>query len=102
TRLSPNTRSVTTAITIAATAYLHTLSLHAALPISGTVAWSDGGAGGSFSNAGTCTLSTGSSQSQCNVTYTASSTAGSVTITGSYSGDPTHVAGSGTDRKSVE
>jgi len=67
----------------------------------GKVSWSDGGAGGSFSS-GTCTLvSLSSSQSYCQVTYTAPSTTGSVTITAKYLGNSTHMVSSGTSALTV-
>ena len=58
----------------------------------GTVSWSDNGAGGTFSSA-TCVPSSGS----CDVSYTPSSSPPStITITASYGGDSTHSASSGT------
>ena len=58
----------------------------------GSVSWSDGGAGGSFSSSA-CTLSTNS----CTTSYTPSSNApNSITITASYGGDTTHQTSSGT------
>ena len=68
----------------------------------GTVTWSDGGAGGKFASS-TCTLgsSTGSSSS-CKVTYTAPSAAGTVTVTASYSGDSGHSSSSGTATLTVQ
>jgi hypothetical protein len=72
------------------------------LPIShGNVAWSDGGAGGSFSTL-SCTLSSsGSTIGTCMVTYTAPGTPSSVTITATYSGDKTHAPSSGTSSLTV-
>src|SRR3989454_1983031 len=101
TTVTPGSSSVTTGGTLIFTATVSDTSSGTKTAPTGTVAWSDGGAGGSFSNGGTCTLSTGSSQSQCNVTYTASSTAGSVIITGRYSGDSAHTASSGASALTV-
>ena len=68
----------------------------------GTVAWSDGGAGGSFS-ASTCTLGSPSgASSTCQVSYTAPSAAATVTITAAYSGDPGHSSSSGTATVTVQ
>lgn len=64
----------------------------------GTVTWSDGGAGGSFSSA-TCTLvsKTGStSVSLCSVKYTTSATPKTAAITATYGGDSNHDGSSGT------
>ncbi|HME18684.1 MAG TPA: G1 family glutamic endopeptidase [Nitrososphaerales archaeon] len=63
----------------------------------GTVTWSDGGKGGTFSSA-SCVLSPStSSSSTCSVTYTPSSSSpvGSITVTASYPGDSTHSPSSG-------
>ncbi|WP_133121021.1 beta strand repeat-containing protein, partial [Candidatus Nitrosotalea bavarica] len=58
----------------------------------GTITWSDGSVGGTFSSS-SCTLASGT----CNVTYTASSSVqNTITITASYSGDTGHTANSGT------
>ncbi len=63
---------------------------------SGTVSWSDGGAGGSFSSS-SCTLSSGT----CTTSYTPSSSApNSITITATYAGDGTHQTSSGTSQLS--
>ena len=68
----------------------------------GTVTWSDGGAGGSFS-AGTCTLGSPSgASSSCQVSYTAPSAAASVTVTASYSGDSGHSSSSGSASLTVQ
>ncbi len=57
--------------------------------ITGTVSWSDNGAGGTFSS---CTIYSAS----CSVTYTPATNApSSVTITATYSGDSTHRSSSG-------
>ncbi len=55
----------------------------------GTVTWSGGGAGLSSS---TCTLAGTGAQATCTVTYTPS-TAGTVTLSASYGGDPSHLEG---------
>jgi hypothetical protein len=58
----------------------------------GTVTWSDGNIGGTFSSS-SCTLSSGI----CTVTYTPPSNyGGTVTITTSYGGDDSHSGSSGT------
>ena len=69
----------------------------------GTISWSDGGAGGSF-NATSCTLSqyrTSTSTGICNIVYTPPVNAGPVTITATYSGDSTHKTSSGTSALTV-
>ena len=66
-------------------------------PPTGIVTWSDGGKGGIFS-ASSCILAPfkgSSSESICSVTYTRS-TAGSITITGTYGGDSSHSGSFGT------
>ena len=69
-------------------------------PPTGTISWSDGGAGGTFSNSGSCTLDS----SSCTITYTPSTTShvtvtplsvGPVTITAIYSGDSIYDTSSG-------
>src|SRR2546428_680601 len=68
------------------------------IPPTGTVSWSDGGAGGSF-NSTSCTLVgfsfSSPAASTCNITYTPTRT-GSITITGTYSGDSNNLPSSGT------
>lgn len=59
---------------------------------SGTVTFSDNSAGGIF---GTVSCTTSNSMLVCTVTYTSPNTAGTVTITGTYSGDLTHSTSSG-------
>jgi hypothetical protein len=89
--ISPNPASYVagTAVTFTATVIDPIDSLN--VP-TGTVIWSDGNAGGTFS-ASTCDLSSGT----CVVTYTASSNAqNSITITASYYGDTGHAANSAT------
>ena len=70
----------------------------------GTVSWSDGGAGGSF-NSTSCTLSpiSGSTTttSLCNISYTPPASTGPVTINGTYSGDSIHSTSSGTSALTV-
>ncbi|TLX65734.1 MAG: hypothetical protein E6L02_07495 [Thaumarchaeota archaeon] len=63
----------------------------AAIP-TGVVTFSDGEAGGTFTNLGSCTLS---SSGSCTVTYTPSSIPRNVTITGSYLGDTIYRPSSG-------
>src|SRR3989442_1372356 len=87
-----------------ATTEIYTLSLPDALPISsGTVSWSASSVppgGGSFS-ASSCTLGgastdpvTGAVSSSCSVSYTPA-VVGAHTISGSYSGDSTHLRSEG-------
>jgi hypothetical protein len=67
----------------------------------GTVTWTASTSGGSFTSK-TCTLTAISqTQSQCIVTYTTPSTAGAVTITAKYGGNPTHGISSGTSKLTV-
>ena len=99
--VSPNPASATAATPITFTATVTDTSTSSPSSPSGTVSWSDNGAGGSFLP-GTCTLSSSSSsQSQCTVTYVAPLTPGSITITASYSGDSTHLSSSGTSSLTV-
>jgi hypothetical protein len=93
TAISPSPASVTAGGTVTFTATVTDTSASPTAP-SGTISWSDGGAGGSFSS-GTCSLQGTSSTGTCQVTYTTPTTAGSVTVTGSYSSDSTHSASSG-------
>lgn len=65
---------------------------------SGTVTFSDDNAGGTF-DATSCTTS--DRMLVCTVTYTSPNTDGTVTITGTYSGDLTHNASSNTASLSV-
>src|SRR2546428_474789 len=73
------------------------------IPPTGTVSWSDGGAGGSF-NSISCTLVgfsfSSPAASTCNITYTPTKT-GSITITGTYSGDSNHKPSFGTSALTV-
>src|SRR2546427_4440622 len=66
--------------------------------LTGLVTFSDGEAGGRFSNLGSCTLSPSGS---CTVTYTPSSIPRNVTITGSYLGDTIHRPSSGNSTLTV-
>ncbi len=67
----------------------------------GTVTWSDGGKGGKFSSSSCKLVLYSSSESTCSVTYT-SSTAGLVTIAGSYGGgDGAHAGSSGITQLTV-
>jgi hypothetical protein len=100
TSISPSTASATTG---GATTFTVTVTDTSASPSSpsGTVSWSSGAAGGSFSSE-TCTLSASSSSaSSCQITYTAPSSSGSVTITAAYSGDSSHSTSSGTSSLTV-
>jgi hypothetical protein len=69
----------------------------------GSIGWSDLGAGGSFSPSSTCPLSSvSSSESSCRVSYAASlSASGSVTIQASYSGDGANLPSTGTTQIAV-
>jgi trimeric autotransporter adhesin len=69
----------------------------------GTISWSDGGAGGTFSPSPSCTLApvpSTTGKSACTVSYTPSVT-GSITMTATYSGDSTHNGSSGTSTLTV-
>ena len=62
----------------------------------GSVTWNDGGKGGSFGVNPSCTLvAISNTASSCSITYTAPSTPASVTITGTYGGDSTHLGSNG-------
>jgi hypothetical protein len=66
------------------------------------VTWTASVSGGGFSAGGTCTLlAISSTQSQCNITYTAPPTAGTVKITAKYNGDSTHTGSSGMSKLTV-
>lgn len=65
---------------------------------SGTATFNDNSAGGTFD---TTSCTTSNSILVCTVTYTAPNTDGTVTITGTYSGDSTHNTSSGTASLSV-
>ena len=67
----------------------------------GSVSWKANVLGGSFSS-GTCTLTAiSSSQSSCQIKYTAPTVAVTVTITGTYSGDSTHTNSDGKAKLAV-
>jgi len=101
TTVSPNPASAIAGTPITFTATVADTSASSPSSPTGTVSWSDNGAGGSFLT-GTCTLSSSSSsQSQCTVTYIAPLTPASITITASYSGDSTHLSSSGTSSLTV-
>ncbi len=94
TTISPNTASVTRGSTITLMATVTDTSVTPSAP-QGKVSWKANVSGGSFSSS-SCILSLiSSSQSSCHVTYTAPTTAGTVTITGIYGGDSTHAKSSG-------
>ena len=68
----------------------------------GSVSWSDGGAGGAFSNS-SCTLTPYvGSHSWCHLTYTPPSPKMPVTITASYQGNSIHKTSSGTTTLTVD
>ncbi len=96
TTVTPNPSSVVIGNTIAFTVTVtDTDSGTSSTPI-GTAIWSDNGAGGSFSNGGSCTLSAGS----CTIVYTPPAPA-SETMTATYGGDTFHSVSSGTSRLTV-
>ncbi len=95
--VTPNPSTVTLGNTITYTATVSDTSPGTPSTPTGSVSWNDGGAGGSFSSSGTCTLSAGS----CQIVYRPSAI-GSVTITAAYGGDPTpHLPSAGTSRLTV-
>jgi len=91
TSLSPSSTTVTVGSITTLTATVKDTSVGTKTAPTGTISWSDGGKGGTFSPA-TCTLSqTGPDSSKCNVTYTTSlAPAGSIKITAAYAGDGSH------------
>ena len=95
--VSPNPSTAIIGNTITYTATVADISSGSASTPTGTASWSDGSAGGSFSNSGSCTLLSGT----CTTVYTLPSTPGSVTITATYGGDPTHAGSSGTSSLTV-
>ncbi len=97
TAVTPNPSSVIIGNTITYTATVADTSVTPTTP-TGTVSWSDGAAGGSFSNSASCTLD---ASGACTIVYTPSSTSGSVTITATYGGDSTHAVSSGTSSLTV-
>jgi hypothetical protein len=100
TTVAPSQSSVGEKAVIAYEATVENTASSPAIP-TGTVTWSDGGAGGSFSPS-SCTLtSSGSAEASCQSSYTAPGKAGSVTVTASYSGDGSHASSKGTAAVSV-
>ena len=95
TTVSPSPASVTVGGKLAFSGTVTDTSTSPSFP-SGTLVWSDGGAGGSFSPSSCSSTSVGTNQGQCSTTYSPPATAGSVTITASYSGDSSHASSSGT------
>jgi Bacterial Ig-like domain (group 3) len=98
TGVSPSTTTVNAGSVTTLTATVKDTDVGTVTVPTGTISWSDGGAGGTFSSGGVCTLT---SAVTCKLTYTAPSAAGPVTITASYSGDPTHSVSSGTSSLTV-
>src|SRR5207247_10733670 len=99
--VSPNPASATQGSPIVFTATITDTSASSPSSPTGTVSWSDNGAGGSFLT-GTCNLSpTTPTQGECTVTYVAPFTTGSFTISASYSGDSIHLPSSGTSSLTV-
>ena len=94
--VSPNPSAVAPGDTIAFTATVTDLNASSTTP-NGSVGWSDGGAGGTFSDSA-CTRSVGS----CTVTYTSPASQGTVTITAAYQGGSTHVTSSGASTLTVK
>ncbi len=101
TTISPSSASVGGATPTTLTVTVTDKSAGTSKAPTGTVTWTASSAGGSFTSA-TCTLTAiSATQSQCSVTYTTPSTAGVVTITAKYGGDPSHVLSSGTSKLTV-
>ena len=101
TSVVPSQASVQTSQVIDFTATVSDTAASPSTP-TGTVTWSDGGAGGSFSQP-SCTLATSSSSTaSCTTAYTAPAAVGSVTVTAAYAGDGTHSSSSGTASVSVQ
>ena len=95
TKVTPNPATLSSG-SLACTVKVNDTSGSPTTPIT-TVAWSDGGLGGSF-NPTSCTLSSGS----CQTSYIASTNSpSSVTITANYAGDSTHSTSSGTSSLTV-
>ncbi len=94
--VNANPTSVTSVSSISLTSTVSDVSNSASTP-TGSISWSDGGTGGTFS-ASSCTLSSGS----CGVSYTPSANSpSSVTITASYGGDTSHQSSSGSSNLSI-
>jgi hypothetical protein len=103
TTVTPNPATTNLDKTISFRARVNDTSSNSATNPTGTVTWSDGGAGGSFSS-GSCTLApfnSTTSVSACSMVYTPPVTTGPVTITAIYSGDSIHKASSGTSALTV-
>src|SRR5205814_9942547 len=98
--VSPNPSSVVAGNSITFSATVTDTSSSTLSP-SGSVSWSDGGAGGSFSPTSCSLSSSGPGGSSCPTTYTASTAASSVTIPASYLGDGAHSTSSGTSSLTV-
>jgi len=99
TSVSPDPSSVIIGNTITYTATVtDTDASGTASTPTGTVGWSDGGAGGGFSSS-SCQLDQSGS---CTVTYTPPRTPGSVAITATYGGDAIHGASSGNSTLTVQ
>jgi len=99
--VSPNPASVGAGNQIAFTATVTDIS-NSPSSLSGSVTWSDGGAGGTFVS-GTCALSPASASSgSCSATYSSPRSAATVTITASYLGDSAHATSSGTSSLAVK
>lgn len=94
--VSLNPSTVIIGNTITYTVTVADISSGSASTPTGTVSWSDGAVGGTFS-LNPCTLASGA----CTTVYTPPSTPGPVTITATYSGDPTHAGNSGTSSLTV-
>ncbi|MDA4112898.1 MAG: PQQ-binding-like beta-propeller repeat protein [Thaumarchaeota archaeon] len=101
TSVTPNPSSVLAGSSIVFTATVTDTSGSPSTP-TGTMTWSDGGVGGSFSSSSACTLSpAGPSSATCQITYTAPSTPGLITISGIYSDDSIHSASTGTSMLTI-
>jgi hypothetical protein len=101
TAVSPNPASVAAGSQMTFTATVTDMSASPSSP-SGTVSWSDGGAGGTFVSS-TCTVSTASASSaSCSATYNSPQVAATATITASYLGDSVHATSSGTSSLAVK
>ena len=101
--VSPNPSTVIIGNTITFTATVTDTGTGTVSSPAGTVTWSDGGAGGTFSASGVCTLSpSSSSSSTCSITYAPPTSSGTETITAVYSGDSTHASSSGSSSLTVQ
>ena len=95
--MSPSTSAVPPDSTITFTVTVTDLGGSPTTP-TGTLTWSDGGAGGTLSDSACALLSSPGEvpKNGCAVAYTAPASPGTVTITATYKGDPTHAESSGT------